>query len=45
MKSSNKKVPEKEKELILEISISKSNSELIKKLKRIVATHKLPTEK
>jgi hypothetical protein len=45
MKSSNKKTLKKETELILEISIGDSDSELFKKLKRIVTTQKLPTKK
>lgn len=45
MKSSNKKVKKTNSELVLEIEISENDSTLFKRLKRIVATHKLPTKK
>jgi hypothetical protein len=42
MKSSNKKLIEKDGELVLEISIEDKDSELFERLKRIVTTQKLP---
>ena len=42
MKSSNKKLIEKDGELVLEISIEDKDSELFERLKRIATTHKLP---
>ena len=42
MKSSEKKKAKKETELVLEITISEEDGALFKRLKSIVATHKLP---
>lgn len=45
MKSSEKNSVETTEELVLEFEISEQDSELIKRLSRIITTQKLPKEK
>lgn len=44
MTSSNKKLIEKNNELVLEISIDNNDGELFSRLNKIVTTHKLPNK-